>query len=107
MATGYDGVSEFVVANSSHQAWRIDVYRAFSPLPEDAYWIDDLICMYRANVLGYCVCLPTVVVMVRTGSLNMSRGGCDNKRGFASIMRLERFNDKYYNTTYTPLKKIN
>ena len=45
---GFDGVSEFFASERSNKAWRIDVYRAFPPLPDDAYWVDDLICMYRA-----------------------------------------------------------
>jgi hypothetical protein len=36
----------------------------------------------------------------------MSRGGDDNQRGFRAIMRLERFNDKYYNITHIPMCEL-
>jgi len=105
VANGYDGISEFFAESRSNKAWRVDVYRSFPPLPNDAYWVDDLICMYRANALGYCVSLPVVTTMVRTACSNMSRGGDDGDRGFSSIMRLERFNHKYMNVTYVPLQE--
>ncbi len=103
VVNGFDGISEFFAGDRSNKAWRMDVYREFASLPQDAYWVDDLICMYRANVLGFCVSIPYVTVMARQGSLNMSSGGNDGKRGFSAIMRLEKFNDKYMNTTYAPL----
>lgn len=105
VVNGFDGISEFFAEARSHQAWRVDVYRAFPPLPNDAYWVDDLICMYRANALGYCVSLPVVATMVRTACQNMSTGGGDGGRGFSSIMRLERFNHEYMNVTYLPLQE--
>jgi len=105
IVNGFDGVSEFFAENRSNKVWRTDVYRAFSCLPDDAYWVDDLICQYRANVLGFCVSVPVVTVMARQASLNMSSGGNDGKRGFSAIMRLEKFNDEYMNTTFAPLEK--
>ena len=35
----------------------------------------------------------------------MCNGEGNGQRGFGAIMRLERFNDKYWNTTYSPLEK--
>ena len=91
----------------SYKAWHIDVYRQFGPLHLQGYYIDDLTCFYRASVLGTGVHLPDFTgVYMRDGSYNMSRGGDDNQRGYASIIRLENFNDKYYNLTYGPLQEV-
>lgn len=101
---GYDGLSDFYKKDSLHQAWSIDVYKKFSPLPLDGYWVDDVMCMYRANVLGFCISIPLITAMVRQASLNMSTGGNDGTRGYKSIIRLEKFNDKYMDITYPPLQ---
>lgn len=100
---GYDGISGFFKGIPCNKAWSIDVYRKFSPLPQDGYYVDDLICQYRANVLGFYVRTSAVTVMARQASGNMSSGGNDGSRGYESIMRLEKFNDKYSQITYEPL----
>ena len=73
------------------------------PSLQDGYYVDDLICQYRANVLGFYVRTSAVTVMARLASGNMSSGGNDGSRGYTSIMRLEKFNDKYSQITYEPL----
>ena len=98
----------FPGANSlySYKAWHISVYRTFGPLDEEAYYVDDLSCYYRANILGSGVYLDNVpAVLMRQGSGNQSRGGDDASRGYRAIVRLERFNDKYFNVTVPPLTR--
>ena len=91
----------------SYKAWHMEVFREFGPLPLDAYYVDDLTCFYRASVLGTGVHIPNcVAVFMRDGSCNMSRGGDDNGRGYHSIVRLEKFNDKYYNITFSPMLQV-
>lgn len=96
--------TDFHYKKQSYKAWHMDVFRKFGALPEKAYYIDDLTCFYRASVLGTGVHLHNVTaVYARDGSANMSLGGDDNQRGYASIIRLEKFNDLFYNITYEPL----
>lgn len=91
----------------SYKAWHMDVFREFGPLHLQGYYVDDLTCFYRASILGTGVHIPNcIAVFMRDGSGNMSRGGDDNQRGFHSIMRLERFNDKYYNITHAPMCEL-
>ena len=91
----------------SYKAWHMDVFREFGPLHLQGYYVDDLTCFYRASILGTGVHIPNcIAVFMRDGSGNMSRGGEDNQRGFQSIMRLERFNDKYYNITHEPMREL-
>lgn len=100
---GEDGYSPFFRPDSSNKAWSARVYSEFPPLPPDAKYVDDLICMYRANALGYGVSIPAVTVMARDGSGNMCRGNDTGGRGYADVVRLERFNDCYFNSTWQPL----
>ena len=91
----------------SYKAWHMEVFREFGPLHLQGYYVDDLTCFYRASILGSGVHIPNCIpVFMRDGSGNMSRGGDDNQRGFHAIMRLERFNDKYYNITHTPMCEL-
>ena len=91
----------------SYKAWHMDVFREFGPLHPHGYYVDDLTCFYRASVLGTGVHIVNcVAVFMRDGSGNMSRGGEDNQRGYSAIMRLERFNDRYYNITHTPMLEV-
>lgn len=83
-----------------HLTWNKAVYDQFSPLPSDAYYIDDLTCYFRANIIGYGVYVPIITAYTCQGSFNMSSGLNDGKRGYKEIIRLERFNDNYYNITY-------
>ena len=98
--------TKFHLISVSYKAWHMDVFRVFGPIHEQGYYVDDLTCFYRASILGsglhICNC---VTVFMRDGSKNMSRGEDDNQKGYSSIMRLEKFNDKYYNLTYLPLQK--
>lgn len=88
----------------SYKAWHMDVFRKFGPLHSQGYYVDDLTCFYRASILGTGVhVFNCVAVFMRDGSYNMSRGGDDNTRGYRAIIRLERFNDKYYNVTHEPM----
>ena len=100
---GYDGITGFSSDSACNKVWAKAVYSKFSPLPRDGYYVDDLICLYRANVLGYYVQTTAITVMARQESGNMSSGENYGGRSYASIMRLEQFNDKYANVTYEPL----
>ncbi len=89
----------------SYNAWHMDIYRIFGDLKLDGYYVDDLCSYYRANILGKGIqIIGAPVHLIRCGSINMSRGGDDGSRGFKSIIRLEKFNDKYYNITLNPLR---
>lgn len=91
----------------SYKAWHMDVFRVFGPLHPQGYYVDDLTCFYRASILGTGVHMAkAVAVFMRDGSGNMSRGGDDNQRGYSAIMRLERFNDRYYNLTHEPMLEV-
>ncbi|MCQ2370703.1 MAG: glycosyltransferase family 2 protein [Akkermansia sp.] len=88
----------------SYKAWSMEAYRAFGELPLDAYWADDYIFYFRTAVLGKGVLVDNAVaVLIRNGSGNQSRGDDDNARDYRAIIRLEQFNDKYYNLTYAPM----
>lgn len=88
-----------------HQAWAIDVYREFGPLPIDGYYVDDFMCLYRASVLGAGIVIDVCTSYIRQGSTNMCRGGDDGSSGYKAIIRREVFNDNYLNITYRPLKE--
>ena len=86
-----------------HQVWSTEHFRKFGPLPEDGYWVDDVMSFMRCCVLGTGLDIDVVTSYIRDGSGNMSRGGDDGERGYRAIMRMERFHDTYYNTVYSPL----
>lgn len=91
----------------SYKAWHMDVFRIFGPLHPQGYYVDDLTCYYRASILGTGVHLhKNIAVYMRDGSGNMSRGEDDNKRGYHAIVRLEKFNDKYFNLTHEPVIEV-
>ncbi len=103
---GYEAVSGRQPAPYSYKAWHRSVYDRFGDLHEQGYYVDDLCCYNRANLMGYGVYVEHAKnVFMRMGSENMSRGGDDNSRGYESIMRLEKFNDKYYNITWEPMQR--
>lgn len=102
---GHDGLSAFFSKDCSHQVWSIRVYKEFGAIPLDGYYVDDVICFCRANVLGFGIAIQKNTVFVRDSSSNMCRGGDDGARGYNAIIRLEQFNDKYYNLTYQPLEQ--
>ncbi len=103
---GYEAVHGRQPSKYSYKAWHRRVFDQFGPLHEQGYYVDDLCCYNRANLMGYGVYVEHAAnVFMRMGSENMSRGGDDNSRGYAAIMRLERFNDKYYNITWEPMKR--
>ena len=103
---GYDAHKERIHQKYSYKAWHISVYRDFPLLHQNAYYVDDLSCYYRANLMSYGIYIEgEPAVFMRNGSGNMSRGGDDASRGYASIIRLEKFNDKYFNITYAPLEQ--
>ena len=85
-------------------AWNLIPYRIFGKLEHDAYWSDDYIFFYRAAAVG-----PGIRVngprpyLIRNGSQNQSRGKDDNSRGYASILRMEHFNERYHSVTAGPL----
>ncbi len=86
-----------------HQVWSTEHFRKFGPLPEDGYWVDDVMSFWRCCILGTGLDIDVVTSYVRNGSGNMSRGQDDGAADFHAIMRLERFNDTYQNTTFKPL----
>ena len=100
-----DSTAAFAQADCLHQAWHADIYRVFGDLPVAGYYVDDVISHYRAMTLGKGVYLDITTAYIRTASGNMSKGCDTGGRGFADIMKLERFNDKYHNTVLPPLKE--
>ena len=99
----HDFWKTFSKKNTLHQVWSMKHFREFGPLPLDGYWVDDVIANMRCCALGYGVSLDAVTAYIRNGSANMSRGGDDGRSGYSAIMRLEKFNDQYFNTTHQPL----
>ena len=90
----------------SFKAWRMSSFRLFGDLDQQAYYCDDYTCFFRCCVLGSGLYIDNApAVFVRNGSGNMCRGGDDNTRGYRAIIRLEQFNDKYYNLTYAPMRQ--
>ena len=87
-----------------HQAWSLKVYKIFGSLPIEGYYVDDVMCHYRAVVLGDGVYIPSTLAYIRKASMNMSSGEDDGQRGYSSIIRKEKFYDKYMHITYAPLK---
>ncbi|MDO4818619.1 MAG: glycosyltransferase family A protein [Akkermansia sp.] len=86
-----------------HQVWSTEHFRKFGSLPEDGYWVDDVMSFWRCCVLGTGLDINVVTSYIRNGSNNMCRGGDNGERGYRAIIRTERFHDSYYNTTYSPL----
>ena len=99
-----DSVQAFAQKTCLHQAWHVDIYRCFGPLHPQGYYVDDVMSHYRAMMLGFGVYIPCTLAYIRTASNNMSRGGDMGDRGYAGIMKLEQFHDKYYNIVLTPLE---
>ncbi len=94
----------FSPATYSYKAWHMEIFRRFGPLMHDAYYVDDLTCYHRANLLGSAVFVENApAVYAREGCANMSRGGNASSRGYDSTIHREQFNDKYFNVTYEPL----
>jgi len=102
---GDDGLAPFFSKNSSNKAWSAHVYRQFGPLPLAGCYVDDVMCLYRANALGFGVAIQEITMMARDGSGNMSRGNDTGNRGYADIIRLEKFNDQYFNVSQEPLQQ--
>lgn len=102
---GYDAIQGFSARLCLHQVWSVKHYRQFGPLPAHANYVDDVVSMYRCAILGKCIDINAVTMYIRNGSGNMSRGGDDGTNGFAAVMRLEKFNDKYHNVTLPPLEE--
>lgn len=85
------------------KAWRKDVYTTFSPLPVEAYYVDDYICYIRALALGSGVVVNVPTIYAGTED-NQSAGGVKQGGEYARIIQQERFNDKYDNVSCLPLK---
>ena len=86
-----------------HQVWSTRHFKIYGDLPEQGFWVDDVISNMRCCTLGYGVQVEAVTSYIRCNAGNMSRGGIHEQRGYNSIIQLERFNDKYHNTTIKPL----
>lgn len=99
-----DSVKAFADKACLHQAWHTDIYRYFGPLHQQGYYVDDVMSHYRAMMLGCGIHIPCTLAYIRTASNNMSRGGDLGNRGYAGIMKLEQFHDKYYNIVLDPLE---
>ena len=95
VARGFGGKCDILEGNVTGKVWRTDVYRLFSPLPLDGYWVDDVICRYRANVLGFCIFIPGVTVLTRVGRDNMSGVGAQPASDYGSIISHGKCVDKY------------
>ena len=86
-----------------HQVWSTRHFKIYGDLPEQGFWVDDVISNMRCCTLGYGVQVEAVTAYIRCNAGNMSRGEIHDQRGYNSIIQLERFNDKYHNTTIKPL----
>lgn len=93
----------FNLPNCLHQAWATKCYRQFGGIPVDGYYVDDVITNYRARALGACVDIDINAAFIRRQSGNMSHAGDTGERGYSSIIKLEKFNDKYHNIILAPL----
>lgn len=88
-----------------HMTWSAKWFHQFGPLPEMAYWMDDLITYYRCWCLGKVVVLDDILAFVRRGSCNMSRGSDDGQKGYAAILRLENFHERYHDILRQPIRE--
>ena len=89
----------------SYKIWHADVYKKFSQLDLNAYYVDDLIAFYRANVLGVGVYVESdSTIYALKGDDNMCRGGKLAKSHYEKCLQQEYFNDKYFNITLKPLE---
>ena len=95
--------TEFFAADTLHQVWSCRHFKQFGPLPENGYWVDDVISNMRCCCMGFGIKIYRTTAYIRNNSGNMSKGGADGSRGYKSIIQLENFNDNYYNTTLPPL----
>ncbi len=95
--------TEFSKPNTLHQVWSARHFKLFGPLPENGYWVDDVIANMRCCCFGYGIKIHQTTAYIRCNSGNMSRGLADGNRGYKAIIRLEKFNDCYHNTTLPPL----
>lgn len=102
---GFEPLQAFSAPLCLHQVWSMKHFRQFGSLPMDASYVDDMVALYRSAILGKCVVTYAVTMYIRGGSGNMSRGQDDGRTDYASIMRLEQFNDKYQNETLRPLEE--
>lgn len=88
----------------SYKVWSMRVFREFGELHRQGYYIDDLTCFFRSLMLGECVMVPdAVTVYARDDGSNMSRGELGGERGYAAIVKYERFLEKYNGLTVEPL----
>ena len=88
-----------------HQVWSTNHFKVYGNLPIQGYWVDDVISNMRCCTLGFGVQVEAVTAYIRCNSGNMSRGGIKNYQSYTSIIQLEKFNDKYHNTTILPLSQ--
>ncbi len=103
---GFDSVKDMGSRSPQMNAWRKDCYDIFGALDPRGYYVDDYCVYLRANLLGSCVMIDHPILhFIRTASNNMCRGGDDGSRGYKAILRMEKFNDTYYNMTLPPLEK--
>ncbi len=95
--------TEFSVSQTLHQVWSCRHFKQFGPLPENGYWVDDVISNMRCCCIGFGIKIHKTTAYIRNNSGNMSQGEADGSRGYKAIIQLENFNDKYLNTTLPPL----
>jgi hypothetical protein len=97
---------EFSNKCTLHQVWSTLHFKKFGPLPLEGYWVDDVITNLRCCVLGFGIKIHAVTAYIRKDSCNMSSGGAYNPTSYSDIIKLEKFNDKYYNTTLNPMVEL-
>lgn len=100
-------ISLFNLPDCLHQAWSVNCYRnaIFGKLPVDGYYVDDVITNFRALALGDCIEIDAECAYIRRQSGNMSCAGDKGQKNYASIIALEKFNDKYHNNIHAPLQE--
>ena len=98
-------VERFCGGPYSYKVWHADVYRQFSKLDLNAYYIDDLIAFFRAVALGYGVYIESApMVYALNSDTNMCRGGIKAKSLYEKCINHEKFFHQYHNLTYAPMR---
>ncbi len=100
----HDFWGEFSKPGTLHQVWSTRHFKEYGDLPLDGYWVDDVISNLRCCTLGYGIKVPSITAFIRKGTSNMSRGGIQGATSYSEIIRLEQFNDRYFNTTLPALE---
>lgn len=99
----HDFKKHFGEKNTLHQVWSARHYEVYGPLPEEGYFVDDIISNLRCCTLGHGIKINAITAYIRNNSGNMSHGYTHEANGYQAVICREKFNDKYYNISLTPM----